>query len=196
MSAEVGQGSVEFFVEDEPASAVLGGANVVLAGDDRAQRRDVLFVGVRGGFAHSGAFEGFADEVRVGNGGLADRGDERSELGDDLDQAIVAEPDERLADGGSADAEAGGKLVLRKLSSWLEFSGDDRVPEEVVRLTAAGAATSHGSFHTCMLSIPGATWSLVALLQRAAEPGCGTQAVARAGNRGCLELRFAASARA
>ena len=197
VSAEVGQRSVEFFVEYEPAGVVLGCADVVLAGDDRAQRGDVLFLGVGGGFADGGAFEGFADEVGVGDGGLADRGDERSELGDDLDQAVVAEPDERLADGGSADAEAGGELVLRELSSGLEFSGDDRVPEEVVRLTPAGAATSHGSFHTCMLyhtqAPQGALWRYFnAPLNPAAE----RRAVTRAGNRGCRELRFAASARA
>ena len=112
VSAEVGQGLVEFLVEYEPAGVVLGGADVVLAGEDRAQGGHVLFVGVDGGLADGGAFEGFADEVRVGDRGLADRGDECSELGDDLDEAVVAEADERLADRGAADAEAGGELVF------------------------------------------------------------------------------------
>ena len=71
-----------------------------------------MFVGVGSGLPDGGAFESFADEVGLVDGGLADQGDECSELGDDLDEVVVAEADERFADRGAADAEAGGELVL------------------------------------------------------------------------------------
>ena len=52
----------------------------------------------------------------------ADARDEGPELGHDLDEALVAQPDQRLAHGRAADAEALGELVLGDALAWRELA--------------------------------------------------------------------------
>ena len=64
------------------------------------------------GEPHGGALERLADELRVVDGGRADPRDVGAELGHDLDEALVAQADQRLAHRRAADGEPLGELVL------------------------------------------------------------------------------------
>ena len=90
--------------------AVLG--DLGLARARARERGDVAVVGARRREPHGGALERLADELGVGDARRLIRVDVGAELGHDLDEALVAQADQRLADRRAADGEALGQLVL------------------------------------------------------------------------------------
>jgi hypothetical protein len=89
--------------------------------------------------ADGGALQRLADELRVADGTGGDGGDVRPELGDDVDEPLVAQAHERLAHGRAAHAQRGGELVLRQPPAGLQLGADDRVAEVRVHAGARGA---------------------------------------------------------
>ena len=62
------------------------------------------------------------------------RDDEGAELRHDLDEPLVAQAHERLADGRAADPEPGGELVLRQTAAGSELGTDDGVAQDRIHL--------------------------------------------------------------
>src|SRR4051794_16773659 len=120
-AAHLAECRMQQIVEDVERAGVGGVAGGLLARDDRAELDDVGAVRALGGQADCGALERLAQELRVVDSGHADRADEGAELRDDLDELVVAQARERLADGGPADAELLGDLVLGDLPAGLEL---------------------------------------------------------------------------
>ena len=114
---QVAQPLVERVVEHVEGIEVVGVARPPLRAQVVLQRGHVVLGRELGGAAHAGALQRLADELRVGDRGGRDPGDERAELRDDLDQPLVAQPHQRLADRRAAHAQARGQLVLGELPS-------------------------------------------------------------------------------
>ena len=149
---------VELVVEHGEALVVAVLGDLGLAAHEAGERGDVAGLGARRGKAHRGALERLADELRVLHGRGADPRDERAELGHDLDEALVAQPDQRLAHRRAADREAVGELVLGEALPGGELRGDDRVAQRAVDLPAGGpggaapqAVDAHVG-HRCILT--------------------------------------------
>ena len=121
-------------VEHVERVEVVGVAGALLRAQVVLQRGDVVLGGELGGAADARALERLADELRVGHRGRRDAGHERAQLRHDLDQPLVAQAHERLADRGPAHAEPGGQLVLRELPAGLQLRADDRLAQRGVRL--------------------------------------------------------------
>ena len=146
VAAEVAQGVVKLVVED------VEGVEVVRPRATASWRRMIASRPARSWsrarsavLADRGALERLAHELGVGDGVLADAGHERAELRNDLDEPVVAQALERLADRRAADAEQRRELVLGQLAAGRELGGHDRVAEQGVDLAArAGAPVARG----------------------------------------------------
>jgi hypothetical protein len=163
---------VELVVQDGEALVVAVPGDLLLAAHEAAERGDVRRVGPRRGQPNGGTLERLADELRVRDGRLADPRDERAELGHDLHEALVAQADQRLANGRAADGEPLGELVLREPLSRRQLRGDDRVAQRPVDLAAGGTrgrrpqAVDPHVGHPCILTYQSAPTRSGAALRR------------------------------
>ena len=134
VAAEVAQRAVQVVVEDVEAVVVGGLARGLLAADDHLEAGEVLVAHAQRGAR--GRPRTRAPRARTARRPprSADAGHEGPELRHDLDQPVVAQALQRLADRRAADAEQRGQLVLGELAAGLELRGHDRVAQEHVDL--------------------------------------------------------------
>jgi hypothetical protein len=156
---EIAERLVERVVEHVERVEVVAVARALLRAQDVLQRGDVVLGREVGRAAHAGALERLADELRVGDGRRRDARDEGAELRHDLDQPVVSQSLQRLADRRAAHAEQGGELVLGDLAAGRELDGHDGVAQQCVdRAAGPRAAVARGSgeerlhcgLHTCI----------------------------------------------
>jgi hypothetical protein len=138
VAAEVAEAGVERLVEDVERLEVAGVARAVLGVDHRPQLGDVVVGGALGGEADGGALQRLAHELRVAHAADGDRGDERAALRRDLDELLVAQADQRLADRGAGDAELARQLVLGQPCARRQLHGDDGLAQRRVRPGTGG----------------------------------------------------------
>ena len=110
--------------EGEQVAVVLGDH---LLGDEVVEVvRDVVGQGVPVEGADRGRLEHDPDREEVRDLLVRDRGDDRSPLGEQREQAARLELEERLADGGATDAELVGDLPLGDERPGGRLARDDR----------------------------------------------------------------------
>ena len=79
-----------------------------------------------------------ADRVHVGD---RQAGDTRAAIGDDLDEPVALEADQRLAHRRLADAELGGDSPFDERVAWDELPADDVAAEDVIDVPLEAAGT-------------------------------------------------------
>ena len=88
-------------------------------------------VGCPGQGAHDLLLHGAAQELRLAGGREIDAAHHRRGLREDVDQPLLLEPQERIADRGGAEAEARLQFGPRQHRAGREIERDDLVPDEV-----------------------------------------------------------------
>ncbi|MCW2242184.1 hypothetical protein M2351_006829 [Azospirillum canadense] len=94
-----------------------------------------------GGAAHGGEFQRLADRAGLGQRVDGDAGDEGSGLRKDLDQPLVGQLQQRLADGGAADAVGFRDLLLDNGFARPAAQGHDLVAQGAVNAAGRGGRT-------------------------------------------------------
>src|SRR6476646_7694319 len=125
MTTHLADRAVELVIQHVETLVLVSVADLTLPQDQSVESIDIGGLRVRGGKPDGRALERLAHELRVVYRALADPGDERAELGHDLDKTVVAQADQSLSDRRPAHAEALGQLILGELATRLELTALD-----------------------------------------------------------------------
>ena len=135
---------VEGLVGAVKALLITGVEGFMLARDRRVEPGDVLGARPLGQQFDGRAFERLPYEHRLGNRADRNARHEGAGLREDLDEAFLLQPDQRLAHRRAAHSETGGQILLRQRRSRPQLHVEDLAPELVLH-HRGGSRTPRGN---------------------------------------------------
>ena len=124
IASSLGDSAVKGLVRLMESIAIAGSARFALALELREESDDLAALGALGGEPRRCLFERLANDDRLGKRGKRNARGERARLRENLDEPLVSEFAQRLADWRSAEAVRFGQLRLRERLARQPFERD------------------------------------------------------------------------